>query len=259
MSIRKILSFIRKDAIINMSYRTIFLMSFVRIISSTLIFFFMAKLFRKPEYFPFVLIGIAFTSYLYTSLGTFSSRFRDEQAAGTLEAMLVAPTKTKDIFIGIGAWDYLFTTFRVFIYILLGVLFFGVNLNNANILAAILILCLSIICFSCMGISAAGLVLIFKRMNPVTWIIGGFTGLVGGVYFPVEILPIWIRGISYILPLTYSLKGLRGALLYGNSIRELMPEILLLCIFIIVLFPLSTLIFKKAMKKTKIDGSLVHY
>ena len=259
MLIRKILSFVRKDAIINMSYKPAFFMSIIGIVASSLTFFYISRLFKKPDYFPFVLIGIAFTSYLNTALRTFSGRIREAQVTGVLEAMLVTPARTKEILAGMGGWGFLFTSFRVLVYILLGVLFFGVNLSNANIPAALLILFLSIICFSSFGIGAAGLILIFRRSEHLTWVIGAFTGLVSGTYFPIKILPIWIKMFSYIMPLTYSLRGIRGALLHGKSILELTTEILLLCIFIIILFPLSIKIFKKAVRKTKIDGSLVHH
>ncbi len=259
MSIRKLLAFLKRDIIISTSYRLSFIMTLIGIVSSTLTFFFISKLFKRPDYFPFVLIGIAFSTYLYTALNTFSGNLRGAQATGTLEAMLVTPTKIEEIVIGMSLWDFLFASIRVLAYLLLGVIFFGVSLKNTNILAAGIIFILSILCFASIGIASAGFILIFKRVEPITWVMATFTGLVSGTYFPIEILPNYIRTISYFIPVTYSLRGLRGAILNGYSIVQIFPDILALCGFFIVLFPLGIFIFRMAIKNVKIDGSLVHY
>ena len=39
--------------------------------------------------------------------------------------------------------------------------------------------------------------------------------LVSGVYYSVDVLPAWLRSVSYLSPATYMLDGIRGALLDG--------------------------------------------
>lgn len=83
--------------------------------------------------------------------------------------------------------------------------------------------------------------------------------LLGGAYYPVEILPRWLHVLSYVLPITYSLKGLRLALLSGAGFRQLSPYFLTLILFIVVLMPFSLVSFSFAVKKAKEDGALIHY
>lgn len=269
MRLEKIAAFLRKDLKLFTSYKLSFFMTFLGIIISVTTFYYIGRLFGKSaspylvsyntEYFPFVLIGIAFSAYLTTSLQAFSSNIRRAQSTGVLEAMLVTPSSFIEIITGMSIWDFTFASIRILIYLLLGILFFGVTFNNPNILAAILILGLTILCFSFIGIMSAGFILIFKRSEPIGWFIGSLTGLFGGVFFPTEVLHPKLQFISHILPVTYALRGLRYALLAGYSFRALLPDIMVLAGFCIILLPLAIFIFRYTLKRVKIDGSLVHY
>ena len=83
--------------------------------------------------------------------------------------------------------------------------------------------------------------------------------LFGGVLFPIAVLPEWLQNVSHILPITYSLNGMRHALLQGYSLHALAPDITALIVFSVVLVPLGLLTFKYAVKKAKADGTLVQY
>lgn len=269
MRLEKLAAFLRKDLKLFTSYKLSFLMTFLGIIISVTTFYYIGRLFGKSanpylvsyktEYFPFVLIGIAFSTYLTTSLQTFSDNIRGSQTTGVLESMLVSPSSVTEIIMGMSIWDFMFASIRILIYLLVGTLFFGVTFNNPNILAAILILGLTILCFSSIGIMSAGFILIFKRGEPIGWFIGSLTGLFGGVFFPIEVLHPKLQFISHILPVTYALRGLRYALLAGHSFRALLPDIMVLAGFCIALLPLAILIFKYTLRHVKEDGSLVHY
>ncbi len=269
MLLNKIIAFIKRDFAIEVSYRLSFILRLGRIFTTVLTFYFISRLFGKGasvhladyggEYFPFVLIGIAFSEYLMTSLRSFSQTLRHEQMMGTLEAMLATPTKVSTIIIGASIWDFVFTSIGVIIYLLLGVFFFGLDLSNMNWIGAAIILILTIIAFSSIGIISASFILVLKRGDPLAWFMGIVSGLLGGVYFPIEIMPKFLQFFSYLLPITYSLKSLRYALLRGYELKLLWPEITALIFFCIFLLPISIWFFKLALRRAKIDASLVHY
>jgi ABC-2 type transport system permease protein len=269
MFIRKALAFIRKDFLIALSYKFAFIFGLFSTLAYILTFFFIGKLFGarmiphlEPyggEYFPFVLLGIAFSTYLGTGLGSFAGKIRQEQMMGTLEALLVTPTKTSTIIISMALWNFIFASFDVLLYLLLGAFLFKVDLSQTNLLAALVILLLTIVSFSSLGIISAGFIMVFKRGNPITWVVSTLFELLGGVFFPITILPSWVRIISYILPITYSLRAMRLAVLKGYSLSNLSTELAVLLLFSLILLPLSIISFRYALRKAKIDGSLVHY
>lgn len=269
LGIKKSLAFLKRDFAITTSYRFFFLLQFIGIFLWILVFYFIAKLFGEAaapflipyggDYFSFVLIGIAFSNYLSMGLNTFSGSIRNEQMMGTLEAMLVTPTKLSTIILSSSLWSFIFTSIRVLIYMLLGVFLFGIDISSANILASFIILFLTIISFSSLGIIAASFIIVIKRGDPITWLFNAISQVFGGVYYPITILPKWLQTFSYLLPITYSLRGMRLALLQGQAFEALVMDIFALVIFSLVLLPISIILFRYAVKISKKDGTLAHY
>jgi len=263
------LAFLKRDFSQELSYRLSFVMQLGGIFFNIAIFYFMARLFGTAvapqlqayggDYFSFVLIGLAFTGFLGLSLSSFAQSIREGQMMGTLEIMLLSPTRLSAILISSSLWAYLMTTVRVVIYLLVGAFIFGASLGQANIPAAILILLLSIASFSGIGIMSAAVVLLVKKGDPVAWVLGSASSLLAGVYYPVSVLPGWLEPLSRVLPLTYGLDAMRLAMLQGHSISDLRSDIFALLGFTIILTPLAFLVFRKALKRAKKEGSLIQY
>lgn len=262
-------AFLKRDLSQALSYRLSFLLQFVSIFMSVAIFYFLSRLFGNAvapqlaayggDYFSFVLIGLAFTGFMGLSLSSFAQSIREGQVMGTLEIMLLSPTRLSAILLSSSLWSYLLTTLRVVVYLSLGVLVFGVSLGQANFVSALVVMVLSIVSFSGIGILSAALVLVVKKGDPIAWLFGGASSLLAGVYYPISVLPDWLEPLSRFLPLTYALDAMRLAMLKGSSLYELRFDILALLGFTIVLTPLAFLVFRKALKRAKMDGSLIQY
>lgn len=262
-------AFFKRDLSLALSYRLSFLMQMASIFFSVAMFYFLAQLFGTAlvpqleeyggDYFSFVLIGLAFSGYMGLSLSGFAQSIREGQVMGTLEIMLLSPTRLSAILLSSSLWSYMLTTVRVLVYLLLGVLIFGFSLSQANFFTALVVLVLAITSFSGIGILSAALVLIVKKGDPVAWALGGASSLLAGVYYPIAVLPDWLEPISRFLPLTYALDGMRKAMLNGSSLYDVRFDILALLGFTVVLTPLAFLVFRKALKRAKIEGSLIQY
>lgn len=263
------LAFLKRDFSQALSYRLSFLMQMGGILFNVAIFYFMAQLFGNAvapqladyggDYFSFVLIGLAFTGFLGLSLSSFAQSIREGQMMGTLEVMLLSPTRLSTILLSSSLWAYVLTTFRVIVYLIVGALIFGASLSQANIGTSLLVMLLSIASFSGIGIISASFVLLTKKGDPIAWVLGGASSLLAGVYYPITVLPDWLEPISRFLPLTYALDAMRLSMLQGYSLYELRFDILILLAFTFFLTPLSFLIFCQALKRAKREGSLVQY
>ncbi len=265
----KITAFLRKELIIQSSYRLAFIFNWLSILLAVSTFYFISKLLNQGNgfylkeyqagYFPYVLIGIAFSGYFSTAMHTFAGNIRNEQVTGTLEAMLVTPTPLSTIVISLSLWDFIFTSISAVIYLLFGALLFKVDLTQINIFAALVILALTVVSLSCIGIISASFIIVFKKGDPISWLVTISSSFFSGVFFPINVLPKPLQFFSYLSPLTYSLKGLRHAILQGYNFKMLSNEIGILFIFCILLMPLSIKIFKYALKMVKVSGSLAYY
>ncbi len=262
-------AFIKRDFVEEISYRFSFFMQFFGMFFTVAMFFFISRLLGPAmnpyleqyggDYFSFALIGIAFSGYFGLGLTTFSNSLRQAQTTGTLEAMLTTPAGISTIILSSSLWSYVMTTLRVFIYLLMGFMLAGVKFNNSNYLAAVVILLLTVVSFSSIGIIAASFIMVIKRGDPVTWIFSATASLVGGIYYPISVLPKWLQFVSNFIPITYSLQAMRMALLQGASFAELLPQMGILALFCVALLPISLFSFRYALRQAKIDGSLTHY
>ncbi|MEW6570514.1 MAG: ABC transporter permease [Nitrospirota bacterium] len=265
----KPLAFLKRDFLIDISYRFRFLLQIIGIFVSTLMLFFLSRLVgtgmanqMEPyggNYFAFVLVGVAFTDYLSVSLGSFSSQIRSSQMMGTLEALLVTPTSISTILLSSTLYNFSFTSVRIALYLIIGVFVFGLNLYLTSLPAFLLIMVLTILAFSGIGLLSAAFIIVFKQGSPISWAIGISSGLLGGVFYPVDILPLWLKPYAHLLPITHALEAIRQVLLKGATFSAIYNEILALSIFVISLFPLGLFAFSYGLKIARKEGSLIHY
>ncbi|MEK6646690.1 MAG: ABC transporter permease [Candidatus Firestonebacteria bacterium] len=264
-----IFNFFKRDCIKHFSYRFSSVFDVFGVISQIAIFFFLTKTFGNKvfegylleyngDYFSFILIGIAFSNFIGISLSNFINTIQEENSQGTFEYLLISPVSVFLLPFLSSVFKFIYSSFEVCIYLIAGVFIFGANLSKCNIFAGLSVLILSAIVYLVIGILSAAFILLFKRGSPVNWfLVTGFE-LFGGVYFPIAVLPSWLQNVSYMLPVTYSLNGLRASLLQGHNIFEIKNDIFALLIFLIILLPLSIFAFNFALKKSKINGTLTH-
>lgn len=269
MIIRSFYAFFMRDARQMLSYKFAFLLDVASIVFSATTFYFVARLFDSASmpaiqnyggsYFPFVLVGIAFSAYQSVGLNSFAQSLRQEQYVGTLESVLVTPIRVQTFLAGSALWDFLYATFEVVIYFAVAITVFGFDLTNANHLAAGLSILLTLTTFMGLGILAAAFILRFKKGNPVTWLIASTGELFGGVYFPVDILPDWMRSVSQWVPMTHALSALRKTLLANANVEMVRDDLLFLTMCTLLVWPIGILAFQFALRKSQEDGTLGHY
>lgn len=266
---RKIFAFLKKDFLNETSYRLGFVLNIFSVLAGILGYYYIDRLFGAKitphleefgvSYFSYVLLGMAFFSYAGAGLGSFSSRIYSEQVEGTLETILLTPTKISTLLLSLGLWNLLLATMDLALYILFGVFLFKINFASANLLSTAVILLLTIASFSALGILSASFILIFKRGNPVSWIVSTLEGLIGGVYFPVTVLPAWLQFLAKLMPITYAIRSLELAVYRGYPLTALRREIGFLAAFSLLLLPLSLAAFKHALRRSRKNATLSEY
>lgn len=258
-------AFLRRDFREALTYKFSFVSSFVGILLSSATFYFVAKLVPPGtpslgpfggDYFSFAVVGVAFSSLLGMFQEGLSAVVRSAQVSGTLEALLVTPASIPTVLFGSSLYSLLLQVFRTLLHLGVALAFFGMTLGRVNGLGVLSVGVLTVLCFLGIGILSASFILVYKTGNPFGWILGTVSGLLGGVVFPVALLPPWIRWVSSLLPVTYALDGMRKSLLASASFAEVLPDIAALAVFNIILLPASLLAFRLAVRKAKKDGTL---
>jgi len=261
-------AFLRRDLREALTYKLSFVSSVTSVLLSSATFYFVAKLVPRDtpslgpfggDYFSFAVVGVAFASLLGVFQEGLPAVVRSAQLAGTLEALLVTPASLPAILFGSSLYSLVFQLFRTALHLGVALAFFGLTLGRVNGPGVLAVGALMIICFLSVGILSASFILVYKTGNPFGWILGTVSGLLGGVVFPVALLPPWIRWVSSLLPVTYALDGMRKSLLASAAFAEILPDVAALAAFDVVLLPLSLVAFRLAVRKAKKDGTLSHY
>lgn len=269
LTLRTLALLFRRDLAVARSYRAAFLVEIFQALFGAAGFYFLSRFVQSPSlerslprgttYFSFALVGFAFFDYLSIALITFDASLQEARQNGTLENLLVTQTSLPVILAGSSLYPFALMSLRTAIYIAWGAILFGFPLQGANWPGALLVLAASVLAFSGLGVLSASYLLIFKRGNPVNWAIIGLSTVVGGMMYPISVLPVWLQYVARLIPVTYSLEGMRAAILGHVSMRELLPSIVALLVFAAVLLPASFAIFSWALRRTKITGTLTHF
>jgi len=266
--LRDLLLFFRRDLRIASTYRSPFILEAVEALFGATTFYYVARFVDSPSlraalpqgktYFAYSLVGFVFFDYLNAALDTFDRSLQEARDSGTLEPLLVTQVSLPVVLAGSAFYPFAATTLRIAVYVGWAAALFDFPLNAANWLAVAAVLAATLLAFSGMGILSAAYLLLFKRGNPAKWFILGVSSIVGGMLFPVEILPPWLQVIAHLNPVTYALEAMRGALLDGAGISTISHSLLLLLAFGSFLLPVSMLVFSWVLRRTKITGTLTH-
>lgn len=262
-------AFIKRDFLLSISYKSAYFIQITAIFFAVVVFYYVGEVigpFANPilkayanNYFAFLLIGIALFEYMSVSVTIFNRSIRDSQMMGTLEVLLLSPLRLSLMLLYSSLWAYIFTTLRFICYLSFGIVMFGLDIGNGNVVGALIVLILSVLCFGPLGVVSATIIMVFKKGDWFRLLLISVSSILGGVLYPLSILPDWLRAISFYVPMTHSLEGMRQALLNGYSVYQLLPDILFLCIFALIFMPLSVISFELAVNRTKKTGRLSHY
>jgi ABC-2 type transport system permease protein len=259
------LAFLRRDFQSEVSYRFYFLLQLSGLAWMLTAVWFGSKLIPTDSpvlaryggnYFVFLLLGYVSLEYLRVAVWGFSSRIREAQNLGTIEALLVTPVGIPTVLFGSVIYPFVWATMRAIGFLAIAGVVSG-KLGEANWSALAATLLLAMVVFGSMGILSASFIMVFKKGDPISGLLFGGSTLFAGLLFPVELLGEY-EWISKIIPLTYSMEAIRRATL-GAGWDELRPHVMMLALFAAVLLPVAVWGFRYAVERARRDGTLAHY
>lgn len=267
--INKLLAILKRDLISATSYRLAFISQFFLPFFVVVSFFFLSRLLGEApltglqeyggEYFPFVLVGVVFTTYANVFQVTIVSTIRRGQTMGTLEMVLTSRTNLPTYLAGSSIYALLQGSIMVVLLWALGIFAFGVTLDSPNLIASLLVLGLSMATMVGLGIFSGSFVLVYKQGDPFTILINLAAFILSGVVYPIAVLPRWLQAGSALLPHTYALDALRLGLLQGASFSQLSSQLGVLALFAVGSLTAGYLAFTYAVRRAKVEGSLSQY
>lgn len=190
------------------------------------------------------LIGVLLT---LTMVMLTSTAITSEKETGTMEMLLSTPLKPTEIILG-----------KVIPYIVLGylqltsILIFGKLLIHIPIEGNILLLYLAAAPFIVANLMVGMIYSTIARTAMQAMQLSVFYQLpslfLSGYIFSFFGMPMWAQALGYCMPMTYFVRISRGILLKGNTLSQIIPNILPILLIALVLIILTGKIFR-----TKLD------
>ena len=265
---RKVLAIVRANWLTALSYRLETFFTFLGIFVAIIPVYFvshalqplMATSIRSeaPEYFGFLMVGWVAFSFANTSVNALPGALGGEISTGSFEALLGTPTPLVTLLTGMIGQAMSMNVIRATVIVLFGCLF-GLNIVWSSALAGAGILLMIILSYLPFGIFAAALILGFRTTGPFPTVVLTGSALLGGVYYPTQVIPSWIERLSVLVPLKYGLKSLRRTLLDGAPLSASLADLGVLAGLTCVGLALSLLAFSLALRYSKKAGTLAQY
>lgn len=254
---------LERDFRMYMSFRTALGTQALSLVFTLALFYFVSRLVAPDqlgspdEYFAFVAVGLVIISVLHSGLGL-AETLQTELVAGTFERLLVSPFGPVLGTIAMTVFPMTRALLMAVWTLTVAAVVFGVDIQWSTAALALPLGLLCAVAFAAIALVIGAAVVAFKRAPGIAFVLAGIA-LVSGVYFPVAVLPGWIRWLSEVQPFTPAVNLLRHVLV-GLPMPDPAWEYLLkLGGFALVALPIAGWAIGSAVQYAHRRGTLLEY
>jgi ABC-2 type transport system permease protein len=255
---------IRRDAILFVSYRSQLVAQFLGPLFSITLFYYISHLLTVKSihspggYFGFVIVGLVIVQILTISMGIMPITVRQELVSGTIERFLVSAHGPINGILGTMLFPLINALFTGVLMLTLATVIFGLPLASTAVLA-IPVALLGTLAFMPFAFFLVALVMAFKQASAASQFIVAGVAIVGGLYFPLTVLPGWIRWASEVQPFTPATDLLRHLLVNTPLVHPAGLELLKLVGFAAVLLPAGVMLLRASIRYGQRSGTIAEY
>lgn len=169
-----------------------------------------------------------------------------EKERGTIEQLIVTPIKSIELILA-KLIPYIIIGYGAFLLALLICRFWFKVEILGNLFLLLLLGALFVMCALAIGMLISTFAGNQSQAMQFTMIIILPSVLLSGFVFPLEAVPVWIRPISFLIPLSYFMRIDRGIILKGVGMNYLWQDTLALLIFLVIMLTAAIKRFRKSL------------
>jgi len=189
---------------------------------------------------PALIALIAFQS----SLMGMGRAIAGERHDGSLTRVFLTPTSNITILLGTQLFYMIFETLRAVAIVLVAMLVFGLTITG-NPLDVVIILILFTMGATGVGLVLSSMAKTEEQFMPMSMLVSLPSMFLAGAFFPIQTMPAFLQGLAKALPIYYAGDALRGVMVKGFSLMQVLPDMLFLSLFAIAMLVISTMVFKR--------------
>lgn len=265
--LRAVAAIVRRDIITERSYPVQAIVRATSLLVITTSLFYVSKLVHAPPelagyqggYFEYVVLGVALAWFSSVGLSSFGRAVSDELRLGTLESVLVSPAP-------VGAWlagslvvPFALAVLQITVYLASAVVLFGARFDLRGVPLALPFVLVGLGSFAALGILSGAFILLTKRGDAVSLLLGQLGTYFAGGLFPTTLLPGWAEAVTRAFPAYWALQGIRRALLGDAGVVDLLGPLAALAALTMLLLPVSVALFHRAVRAGRRTGTLATY
>jgi ABC-2 type transport system permease protein len=198
--------------------------------------------------FQFLAPGFMALTVITGSLQGVASAISREKEQGTMDGLLVAPIPHRSIILGKVAAQTVRGLIQGFLILGLSMVLFGVQIYGSPIIMFIVLL-LGTASFVGVGIILTAVAPDQETAQMMTMLLQFPMMFISGILFPIDQLPGWLQYIGKGLPLYYAADALRKVIILNASLAAIMPDVLILIVYMFLTMTLAIPLFEKAMRR----------
>jgi ABC-2 type transport system permease protein len=181
----------------------------------------------------------------------------NEQRAGTLEMLFLAPCDRRWIVTGIALFNLARGLLNFCLSFAAGCLLFRIDPFQGNLFLALLFMAAGVVPLYALALAYGALVLRFKESDALVQIAQSLLALLAGIYYPVSTLPPLLRAAALLLPPAWITHDMRAALLGAGYILHAWPrDLAVLAGMCLLLPPLANAMLRRTETALRHNGGL---
>lgn len=192
----------------------------------------------------FMIPGVVATLLTMISMMLTAMAIVREREMGTLEQILVTPMHPIVLLMGKVTAFAILSVVEFGFALGIGMLWFGVPFAGSPLLLFVLA--------GLYLLTTLGLGMFFSTVTStqqqamfMVWFFSIFTMLTSGFFTPISNMPDWLQQVTIVNPMKYFLVIVRGIIMKGSTLGDLLPNVIALVIFGVTIFSFSILRFHK--------------
>lgn len=178
---------------------------------------------RAIEY---ILPGIVVMALMTSGIMATASGFVEERERGIYRRLSLTPLKRHTILGGQLIQRYLVNLVQTALLLMVGVLAFDITILG-NPFFVWLVVTLGALCFLSIGFLLTGLIKTARAANGISMVVFFMLMFLGGIFFPNELMPDFLRVVSEALPSTNLNDVFRGVMITNLGIDEMRRQLLI--------------------------------
>ena len=213
------------------------------------------------HYTLFMVLGSMIWLLSISIMWDFGMWLREEQQMGTLKQILVTPVNIFTLLLASSLWALMYSIIQFIVALIIaGIIFnFLPLLFTPSLLLCTVYLVLGIFPLTGFALLIGSLIVKLKEAEAIIRLLQPLLAFLVGIFYPITIMPYFVKLIALTIPLTITLHDVRAILLNLDYLFNPYLDLFILLIYCAIWPILGLYMFQYVEKKAKKEGTLSAY